>query len=194
MRRTAALLTGTALLALAVTACGPTSSNTVSTQPKQTAAAGQSSSAPSKAPAGKGPAVAKVGDTIGLKGMNQGASADITVVKVVDNAQSATDGISPADGKRWVAVQFRIKNTGTAAYSDAPSNGATVLDDQGQSYNSVVGDTTAGQSFPVPLNIAAGDTALGYITFEVPNGTKLTKAQFTLDSGFADQTGQWQLG
>ncbi|MDH6144021.1 MULTISPECIES: DUF4352 domain-containing protein [Kitasatospora] len=194
MRRTAALLTGTALLALAVTACGPTGGNTVSTQPKQTAAASAAGGQGSKAPASKGPSVAKVGDTIGLKGMNAGASADITVVKVVDNAQSATDGINPADGKRWIAVQFRIKNTGTAAYSDAPSNGATVLDDQGQSYNSVVADTTAGQSFPTPLNIAAGDSALGFITFEVPTGTKLAKAQFTLDSGFADQTGQWQLG
>ncbi|GAA1975008.1 DUF4352 domain-containing protein [Kitasatospora viridis] len=195
MRRTAALITGTALLALAVSACGPTSSgSTVSTKPKQTAAGTSTPGSPAGSPAAKSPTVAKVGDTIALKGMSNGASADITVVKVVDNAQSATDGSTPADGKRWIAIQFRIKNTGSAAYSDAPSNGATVRDDQGQSYDAVVDDTTAGQSFPVPLNIAPGDSALGFITFEVPTGAKLTKAQFALDSGFADQSGQWQLG
>lgn len=68
-----------------------------------------------------------------------------------------------------------------------------MVDDKGQSYNSVIADTGAGQSFPVPLNIAPGDTALGYITFEVPTDAKIVKAQFTLDSGFADQTGQWKL-
>jgi hypothetical protein len=196
MRRTAVLLAGTAaLLALATTACGPTSSNSVSTQPKQSAAAPASGAAGAPSgPAAKGPQVAKVGDTIALKGMQKGGSADVTVVKVVDNAQSDNaDVFKPADGKRWIAVQFRIKNTGTAAYNDAPQNGSTVQDDKGQSYNSVVADTTAGPSFPTPAAIAVGDSALGFITFEVPADTKIAKAQFTLDSGFADQTGQWQL-
>ncbi|MFF7632503.1 DUF4352 domain-containing protein [Kitasatospora sp. NPDC008050] len=186
-----ALLAGTALLALATTACGPTGTSTVSTKPVQnTATAGSPSGA---AGAGKAPSNAKVGDTIALKGMDKGATADVTVVKVVDNAASAND-FHPADGKRWIAVQFRIKNTGTAAYSDAPDNGASVLDDKGQSYSAVVADTTAGPSFPTPANIAPGDSALGFITFEVPSDAKIAKTQFGLDSGFADQAGQWNLG
>ncbi|MDH6116666.1 hypothetical protein ABH930_001065 [Kitasatospora sp. GAS204A] len=194
---TTALLAGGALLALATTACGPTATTSVSTKPvRSTAATGATGvgtpGAPSAA-AGKTPTVAKVGDAIALKGMDKGASDDVSVVKVVDNVQS-TDGISkPADGKRWIAVQFQIKDSGSTAYSDSPENGTTVVDDKGQSYNSVIADTGAGQSFPVPLNIAPGDTALGYITFEVPTDAKIVKAQFTLDSGFADQTGQWKL-
>lgn len=125
--------------------------------------------------------------------MDKGAAADVTVVKVVDNAPSAND-FHPADGKRWIAVQFRIKNTGTAAYSDAPDNGAGVLDDKGQSYSAVIADTTAGPSFPTPANIAPGDSALGFITFEVPADARIAKTQFGLDSGFADQAGQWNLG
>ncbi|MCX4747102.1 DUF4352 domain-containing protein [Kitasatospora sp. NBC_01287] len=200
-----ALLAGGALLALATTACGPTSTNSVSTTPKKsTAAAAPSGQAAGgqaaggtggAASTGKAPSVAKVGDTIALKGQDQGSADDVTVVKVVDNAQSTPDGFGkPADGKRWIAVQFRLKNTGTAAYSDSPENGATVADDKGQSYTSVVADTTAGQSFASPVNNAPGDTALGFITFEVPADAKIVKAQFTLDSGFADQTGQWNLG
>ncbi|WP_329582959.1 DUF4352 domain-containing protein [Kitasatospora sp. NBC_01250] len=185
------LLAGTALLALATTACGPTGTSTVSTKPVQnSAAAGSASTA---AGGSKAPANAKVGDTIALKGMDKGAAADVTVVKVVDNAPSAND-FHPADGKRWIAVQFRIKNTGTAAYSDAPDNGAGVLDDKGQSYSAVIADTTAGPSFPTPANIAPGDSALGFITFEVPADAKIAKTQFGLDSGFADQAGQWNLG
>ncbi|MDH6136384.1 hypothetical protein P3T37_005809 [Kitasatospora sp. MAA4] len=192
-RTSATLLAGAVLIALATTACGPTTTGSVSTQPKQSAAAGAAGSAKPAGGGSKTPTVAKVGDTIALKGQESGSSADVTVVKVVDNAQSSDDYSKPADGKRWIAIQFRIKDTGTAAYSDAPENGTTVLDDQGQSYNSVVADTTAGQSFAVPANIAAGDSALGFITFEVPQAAKLDKVQFTLDSGFADQTGQWKL-
>ncbi|MDH6112482.1 hypothetical protein P3T36_001365 [Kitasatospora sp. MAP12-15] len=191
-RTSATLLAGAVLIALATTACGPTTGASVSTQPKKSAAAGAPSSA-KPAGAAKAPTVAKVGDTIALKGTDKGASADITVVKVVDNAQSSDDYNKPADGKRWIAVQLRIKNTGTAAYNDDPENGTTLLDDQSQSYNPTVADITAGQSFPTPLAIAPGDSALGFITFEVPVATKLVKAQFALDSGFADQSGQWQL-
>ncbi|WP_035798432.1 DUF4352 domain-containing protein [Kitasatospora mediocidica] len=192
-RTSATLLASAVLIALATTACGPTATSSVSTQPKQSAAAGAPGSAKPAGGTAKTPTVAKIGDTIALKGQDAGSSADVTVVKVVDNAQSSDDYSKPADGKRWIAVQFRIKNTGSTAYSDAPENGTTVLDGQGQSYNSVVADTTAGQSFAVPANIATGDSALGFITFEVPKDTKLEKVQFTLDSGFANQTGQWTL-
>ncbi|MGF1428357.1 DUF4352 domain-containing protein [Kitasatospora sp. LaBMicrA B282] len=199
-----ALLAGGTLLALATTACGPDNGSSVTTKPK--AAAGATSAAASTSGVGtpgspaagsnssKPSSTAKVGDTIGLKGMDKGASDDVTVVKVTDNVQSTDGYLKPADGKRWIAVQFRLKNTGTAAYSDAPENGAKVVDDQGQSYGAeAVTDTTAGQAFATPVNLAPGDSALGVVTFEVPATAKIVKAQFGLDSGFADQTGQWTL-
>jgi hypothetical protein len=34
-----------------------------------------------------------------------------------------------------VAVQFRLKNTGTSAYDDSPSNGVTVIDKDGQRFS-----------------------------------------------------------
>ena len=43
------------------------------------------------------------------------------------------------------------------------------------------------------VKIAPGDKRVGYISFEVPDGTKLTQFQFTLDSGFGPDTGQWEL-
>ncbi|MEV7118727.1 DUF4352 domain-containing protein [Kitasatospora griseola] len=186
-RRTAAVLLGACLLA-AATACGP--DNSVSTTPKSaTSAANTASGDQGKAAA----STAKVGDTIGLKGTEKSNTADVTLVKVADNAEGADEYTKAADGKRFVSVQFRIKATGSAAYADAPANSAKVIDDKGQGYGSTVAETKAGPEFPVPANIAPGETALGFITFEVPADAKLDKIQFALDSGFAQQTGQWKL-
>ncbi|MFI9782207.1 DUF4352 domain-containing protein [Kitasatospora sp. NPDC051984] len=189
-RRTAAVLLGACLLA-AATACGPDKSS-VSTAPKAADSASASSAGGDQGKAA-GSSVAKPGDTIGLKGVEKSNTADVTLVKVVDNSEGADEYTKPADGKRFVSVQFRIKATGSAAYADAPANSAKVLDDKGQGYSSTVADTKAGPEFPVPANIAPGETALGFITFEIPADAKLDKIQFALDSGFAQQTGQWKL-
>ncbi|SEK24720.1 DUF4352 domain-containing protein [Streptacidiphilus jiangxiensis] len=186
-RRTALAVAVGALLIAGTAACNPTTGSSVSTDAKPTtssakaAAGGQSSSK-----------TAKVGDTISLKGMD--TSADLTVVKIVDNPAGADDFTTPDSGKRFVAVQFRIKITGSKAYSDSPSNGAKLVDSQGQSYDAdVASDTKAGTSFPAVVNLAPGATGLGFITFQVPSGVKITQIQFGLDSGMADQTGQWNV-
>ncbi|WP_051838196.1 DUF4352 domain-containing protein [Streptomyces sp. NRRL WC-3742] len=194
-RRTAALLLGAALVTLSATACNSTGGSSVSTEPKQSAAASAPAGGkPAESKPTDAPKVAKLGDTIPLKGNDPADTADVTLVKVVDSAEPDNEFIHPADGKRFVAVQFRIKATGKKAYSDAPGNGAKVLDAQGQAYGSTVADTKAGPSFQVPANIAPGESALGFVTFEVPKDAKLDKAQFGLDSGFAPQTGQWKIG
>jgi hypothetical protein len=188
-RRSAAVLLGAALVVLGATACDPKGAS-VSTSAKPTSAAAATAPASSAA---KPSSTAKVGDTISLKGTDKGDTADVTVVKVVDNPEGADEFTKPADGKRFVAVQFRIKATGSKAYSDAPQNSAKLLDTQGQAYAASVSETKAGPSFQVPASIAAGESALGFITFEVPTDARIEKAQFALDSGFADQTGQWKL-
>ncbi|MET8542661.1 DUF4352 domain-containing protein [Kitasatospora sp. NPDC004799] len=198
--RTAALLLGAALVAMGATACSSTSGPSVATEPKQTAAAtGSEAAKPADKPAESKPAdtakaPAKVGDTIGLKGNDPADTADVTVVKVVDNAEGEDEFTHPAEGNRFVAIQFRIKASGKKAYSDVPGNSAKVVDTQGQAFGTTIANTKAGPSFQVPANIAPGESALGFVTFEVPKDAKLDKAQFGLDSGFAPQTGQWKLG
>ncbi|WP_055591251.1 DUF4352 domain-containing protein [Streptacidiphilus griseoplanus] len=190
--RTAAVLLSAALVAAGATACSSTGSS-VATAPKAGAATGgdAASSSGQKSRQPKKKTDAKVGDTISLKGMD--TKADVTVLKVVDHAKGADEFTTPESGKRFVAVQFRIRNTGSKAYNDSPSNGAKVLDTEGQGFDASFSDTTAGPSFPGDVTIAPGGTAKGFITFEVPKGAKLDKVQFGLDSGFADQTGQWNV-
>ncbi|MFE7527463.1 DUF4352 domain-containing protein [Kitasatospora sp. NPDC057542] len=195
-RRTATLLLGAVLVALSATACNSTGGSSVSTEAKQPAAtAGSEAAKPAGSkPADTAKAPAKVGDTIALKGNDPADTADVTLVKVVDNAEGEDEFTHPADGKRFVSIQFRIKASGKKAYSDAPGNGAKVVDAQGQAFGSTVATTKAGPGFQVPANIAPGESALGFVTFEVPKDAQLDKAQFGLDSGFAPQTGQWKLG
>ena len=156
-----------------------------------TGQAGATSSGTASAKASGAPA--QVGSAITLTGNNTGEQVAVTVVQVVTDAQPATDLDDPPSGDRLYAVQFRLHDTGSAAYSDSPSNGAAVVDSAGQSYQSGIEDAAGCQAFPGTENIAPGSSGLGCVVFEVPVSAKITQVQFTLDSGFGPQTGQWDV-
>lgn len=197
MRRTSALraLLGAAaaVLALLVASAGCGSPSVVTRPATGSPSAGGSPGGGSPA-APSGAAPARVGDTVELRGSAPGARMAVTVTSVVDPADPANDFGSPSPGRKLVAVQFRLRNTGSATYSDAPSNGAEVIDEQGQGFNATVTSTvTSGQAFPAGVHLAPGDSALGFVVFELPVSSHPSRVQFTLDSGFADQTGQWTV-
>ena len=91
-----------------------------------------------------------------------------------------------------MAVQLRLTDIGSVAYSDAPDNSAVLIDSRGQSYQSTIATVAGCQSFGGTENIAVGASGLGCVVFEVPRHVKITGLQFTLDSGFASDTGQWR--
>ncbi len=143
--------------------------------------------------AGGSPQKATIGTAITLSGLDSGEQMSVSVTKVITDA-SATDSFNaPPAGDRLVAVQFRLSDTGSAAYSDSPSNGAAVVDSAGQSYQSGLETVVGCQAFGGTENIAPGSSGLGCVTFEVPEAAKIVAAQFTLDSGMGPQTGQWDV-
>jgi hypothetical protein len=157
----------------------------LNTAVKNLPSAPATSAAPGKTNAG-------IGDTIALKGIDAAAKAQVTAMKVVDPATSTSGFDTPAAGSRYVAVQFQIQNTGTVVYDDAPGNSAKIADTSGHQFDSVIVDSvTAGPLFPTTLKISPGEKAVGYLVFELPTTSKVANVQFTLDSGFADDTGQW---
>lgn len=183
-------ITAAALLAaaLTLTAC-TTTEPSVNTQPAKQSSAAKDAAKPKASPTEQ----AGVGDTLTLHGTDDGLQLDVTLVKWVDNAKSADEFSSPEKGNKWVAAQFQIVNTGTAVYSDSPSNGAQVSDSEGQQFTPVFATITAGPEMQASVRLAKGATALGYITFEVPKTSKIATLQLALDSGFADESGQWQI-
>ncbi len=183
---------GAAVLGLAVatalTACGPTGQS-VSSKPDHAthAAAQHAASKPKASPR----AAATVGDTITLKGQT-GETIAVTLTKWTDPVKSGNEYIGPDTGKRWAAAQFSLKNVGDVTYSDSPSNGVQAVDPSGERFDATIADSiTAGPLMSDELKLAAGDKALGWIVVEVPKQAKVSKIQFTLDSGFGDQTGEW---
>ena len=135
---------------------------------------------------------AKVGQPVTISGNGDGSKLKVVALKVVDT--KPTDQFLTVDqGKRLVAVQFRLTNTGSAPYDDAPSNGAKVIDAKGQQYESdpFFENIAAGQQLPTNVKLAPGNKALGFLAFQVPKKAKVAQVQFSMDSGFGD-TAQWK--
>ncbi|CAM5273962.1 DUF4352 domain-containing protein [Streptomyces abikoensis] len=200
------LLTAAAVIVLATTA---TACNGDGTDPAADASAPADKSPAAQQPnpgdQGKGPDKDKdkdkgqggdahaVGGKLTLKGKKAGEQLDVTLKGFADPAHSDNKYNKPSAGKRFVAAQFELVNTGTAAYSDSPSSGAKVVDEQGQAFTQTMGSVTEGPKFPVTVNLAQGAKALGWVVFAVPENSKPAKVQFTLDSGFGNETGEWTL-
>jgi hypothetical protein len=173
-----------ALLATTGASCGSSPSG-INNQPA-TAGSGSPSTSATAAP------VAHLGASVVISG-NNNEQLTVQLVKIVDPASGADQFTTAAQGMHFVAVQFRLLNSGTVAYSDSPDNDAKVLDAQGQSFSPDFSATTAGPGFASnSVNIAPGASQLGFITFQLPNADSPAKVQFTTDSGFG-QTGEWAV-
>ncbi|WP_062429741.1 DUF4352 domain-containing protein [Herbidospora daliensis] len=141
------------------------------------------------APAG-GPVA--LGSAVTLHGMDSDLQVDATVSQVFDPATPANDFIKPDAGSRWVAVELQLKNTGTAVYSDAPGNGLKLIDTQGQQYSQTFGEVKEGVTLS-SITANPGDSRKGVILFEVSKDAELATLQFALNSGFADEKGEWTI-
>jgi hypothetical protein len=136
---------------------------------------------------------AKVGSGVTLAGLDAGEQMNVTVSKVFNSPVPAEFNSAPA-GDRLYAVQFLLKDTGSAKYSDAPGNSATIFDSAGKAFQTQFDETTDCKSLPAITNIAAGANASGCVVFEIPKASTITKVQFILDSGDGPQTGVWKIG
>lgn len=133
-----------------------------------------------------------VGGTITLQGNDPGLMVAVTVTKVVPQATPSNQFLHPKTGFRYVAIELQLHNVGQAVYDDFPSNGADLIDDQGQQYSSTFGEVAEGVKLS-SVSVTTGDTRKGVILFEVPEQVRLAKFQFGLNSGFARQKGEWMI-
>jgi hypothetical protein len=178
------------IVVIAAVAVGSKNTTNVNTTAANTAAAKNAAGA---APATSAKKAAGLGDTVDVTDVS-GDKLAVTLKKV-DAGAKATDGFSsPDSGNQYYAAQFEIKNVGSSAWSDAPSNCTVVKDGKGQTFESTILESiSSGPMMPDTANLAAGDSTLGWIVFEVPKGDKVTTVQFTPLSGMDDDTAQWSL-
>ncbi len=145
-------------------------------------------------------AVAHVGATLTLNGTSAGEKVQVALVKMVDPAQSGNQFLIPAAGMREVAVELRYKNVGSITYSQSVLGDVTVMDQASHAYSSDFENTSTGTfpglpGFPLGLvNIAPGESADGFVTFQIPQGTPVTQVKLTVDlfgSAIGADTGEW---
>lgn len=136
---------------------------------------------------------ARLGDPITLEGLD--TKMAVTASNLQDPAEVGAYDEPFNKGTRFVAVDFALKNTGEKAYSDSPSNGAVLVTADGrQADSTIVTGGPCASGFAEQATIGAGASRRGCIVFEVPQGGKVATVQFTLDSGFGPQAGEWAVG
>lgn len=180
-----------AATAATLTACGiPTVTTAADKEaaisaPRGAATAGASTKSSTPKPAG-------IGDVITLKG-----SGDLKVAvklnRVIQKGAPANELVKPEAGKRLFGVEIIMKNVGAETYDDSPSNGAKVVDSEGQEYDAALFGEIAGTHKLQATTMASDDTRKGVLAFEVPTAAKIVRFQLALNSGFADQKGSWKL-
>ncbi len=94
-------------------------------------------------------------------------------------------------GKKLVGVNISLKNTGQAAYSDAPSNSAKLVTTASKVISAVITESDVCKS-PGSVNVPRGQRRSVCIAFLVPKSAHLRYFEFTLNSGYAKETGQWR--
>jgi Domain of unknown function (DUF4352) len=132
---------------------------------------------------------AEVGSTITLEGTDSRIA--VTVTAVADPAPPV-EFFEPEQRSRYVAVQLRLLNVGDTTFQDSPSNGAQLIDADNQQHAATFETTAVGPDLG-SVTIAAGDTRSGWLTFPLPESIVPERFTLALDSGFAEQTGEWLL-
>lgn len=138
------------------------------------------------------PQTAAVGDSLTLEGF-EGLRMKVTVLKVIDPLAGG-EFDAPQGGNRYVGVKIRMRNVSDQTYDDSPSNGAQLLDGQDeQAQDTYVSGGECAGDFASRAKIAPGAKQQGCLVFEMKKGRNPKLFQFALDSGFADQNGEWRL-
>lgn len=179
-----------ATLGVAIVLCGCGTQTIVKTV--TTTKPAPSTSTPTSTSSSSASQRARIGDTLTLAGTD-GESLAVTVNQVVDPLQTG-EFDTPDPGTRFVGIQITLRNVGSKAYSDSPSNGATLLSTTDeQADTALVTSGPCGNEFQSSVKIAPGDTQRGCLPFQLSKSQRPGTFQFTLNSGFADQTGQWSV-
>jgi hypothetical protein len=178
-----------AVVGLAVFATVASGSSSVKTQ-SNGSSSGSTSPSSGGASTSTTAAVAHTGGTITLKGQDK--IVDVTLVKVIDPAQGASEFATPDSGKRFVGAEFQIKNTGTGTFDDDANNDASVIGSDNQTYTADMNDIAGCTNFNSgSVTLAPGESATGCVNFQVPSGVTVVKVRFAANMGLGADTGEW---
>lgn len=181
-----------AFCVLVLGGCGSTNTTIVRTVTAAASSAATSAATTAASPSSTASTPLGVGGSTTISG-NGGEKMRVTLVHVLDPVASDQFD-TPAQGDRYVGVIIRLSNVGQVAYSDSPGNGATLLSSAGEQANSTnLSGGPCSNDFASSAKIAPGESQMGCVPFELSSSTQPARFQFTLNSGFADQTAEWTI-
>jgi hypothetical protein len=145
---------------------------------------GTSASAGPQEPSGR------IGSSFDLKD-GSGGVYQVTLAKVIDPAKGENQYTVPDGGKRFVGLIFKVKAlTGSPQNEDA-NNDAVVIGGNGQTYSADFDGIAGYTNFDHgTIHVAQGETVMGSVTFQVPNGVTVSNVKWTALSGFGS-TVEW---
>jgi hypothetical protein len=115
----------------------------------------------------------------------------VTLTKMIDPALGADQFTAPDNGNRFVGAVFTITGV-SGTFSDDANNDATLIGSNSQTYSadfdSIAGYTNFNNG---EYNISAGEKSVGAVTFQVPLTVKVTKIEWSANSGFGGAPAEW---
>jgi hypothetical protein len=159
----------------------------------QTSAPAPATSAPQAAPP-PNPNSGPLGTAYQVGGTDSNSTTYEVTAVTVDQYSSLTPYDSLTNSAdHLAAVKFRITGV-TGQSSDDANNNATVISGDTTQYPSAVNATADGPNFSSgSFTVAPGQTASGWVTFELPPGQSIASVQWVPSSGLSDQAGTWTV-
>lgn len=181
MNRTAMIAAGV-LIALGATGCG---TSTIT----PTAPAAQSPSQAFASPSPTQQKQAHVGDKFTVA-LEVGTKYEVTLLRVDQQALPESEFMGAQPGHHLAAAQFRVR--AITPVDENANNNATATGADEQAYTPSLTSVAEGTNFANgAIRLQPGDSLVGWVTFELPDGVRITKVQWTPAAGFAAQAAQW---
>lgn len=184
MNSKAKVIAAVALTGLAAAACGTTVTPAAKTTPTAQSTSG---APPRSSPAQQ--QQAKAGDRFTIT-IADGTKYDVTLQKVVQEAQPASEFEAPQAGRHLAAAEFRVTAV-TKVYENA-NNNATATGSDEQAYTPSLASVAEGTNFANgDIRLQPGGSLVGWVAFELPDGVRIIKVQWTPAAGLGTQTAEW---
>jgi hypothetical protein len=146
-----------------------------------------------KAAAAANPTTGPVGTTFTVNDSENNAVYRVTVLDVLQNAAPDNSFDAAKSGDHLVGVELKITGVSGSDTDDANNNTA-VAGSNDQTYNSNIGGIAAGTNFNSgQYNVSAGESTIGWVNFQVPNGVTVASVVWTPDSGMGGSPAHWTV-
>jgi hypothetical protein len=177
-------ITLTALLATLAAGCS-TTTVTKEAAPTQSPPTASPSPSPTASEGGK------VGETFTVT-TSDDQKYDVTLLGVDQPAQPQSEYASVKAGHHLAAAQFRV--TAITHTEENANNNATVTGSNEQAYTSSFEAVTAGTNFANgQILLQPGSSLVGWVSFELPDGVRVAKVQWTPSAGLATRNAEWAV-